>query len=94
MVSQIRLKREKVSGCRTAAGRPESTLSNHECRDAGPVRCNGWLSRLSCQREIHASKLQPQPRRAASMVAMSIFFISIIASNARLAAAGSESVIA
>src|SRR4029079_11910105 len=36
----------------------------------------------------------PQPRRAASIAAMSIFFICIIASNARLAAAGSESVIA
>src|SRR6478672_6299637 len=33
-----------------------------------------------------------QPRRAASIVAMSIFFIVIIASNARLAAAGSGSV--
>ena len=30
-----------------------------------------------------------QPRRAASMAAMSIFFIVIIASNARLATAGS-----
>jgi hypothetical protein len=35
-----------------------------------------------------------QPRRAASIVAMSIFLISIIASNARFAAAGSGSVIA
>jgi hypothetical protein len=35
-----------------------------------------------------------EPRCAASIVAMSIFFISIIASNARLAAAVSESVIA
>src|ERR1043165_1417914 len=39
-------------------------------------------------------RLQRQPRRAASMAAMSIFFISIIASNARLATAGSGSVIA
>jgi hypothetical protein len=29
--------------------------------------------------------MQPQPRRAALIAAMSIFFISIIASNARLA---------
>src|SRR5216117_1046941 len=36
----------------------------------------------------------PQPRRAASIAAMSIFFICIIASNARLAAATSGSVIA
>jgi hypothetical protein len=35
-----------------------------------------------------------QPWRAASMAAMSIFFICIIASNARLAAAGSGSMIA
>src|SRR5688572_20578303 len=39
-------------------------------------------------------RLQLQPRRAASIAAMSIFFISIIASNARLAAAESGSVIA
>ena len=44
--------------------------------------------------EMHASKLPSQPRRAASIAAMSIFFICIIASNARLAAAGSGSVIA
>jgi len=37
---------------------------------------------------------QLQPRRAASIAAMSIFFICIIASNARLAAAVSGSVIA
>src|SRR5262245_52436958 len=35
-----------------------------------------------------------QPRRAASIAAMSIFFIVIIASNARLATAGSGFVIA
>src|SRR5687767_2431467 len=35
-----------------------------------------------------------QPRRAASIAAMSIFVIPIIASNARLAAAGSGSLIA
>ena len=38
--------------------------------------------------------VQTQPRCAASIVAMSIFFIRIIASNARLAAAGSGPVIA
>ncbi len=38
--------------------------------------------------------MQFQPRRAASIAAMSIFVICIIASNARLAAAGSGSVIA
>jgi len=38
--------------------------------------------------------MQPQPRRAASIAAMSMFFICIIASNARLAAAVSGSVIA
>src|SRR5215470_13367797 len=41
-----------------------------------------------------ASKRQPQPRCAASIAAMSIFLISIIASNARLAAARSGSVTA
>ena len=35
-----------------------------------------------------------RPRRAASIVAMSIFFIFIIASNARFAAERSESVVA
>src|ERR1700744_4233876 len=39
--------------------------------------------------EMPAAKMQPQPRRAASIAATSIFFICIIASNARLAAAGS-----
>src|SRR5262245_47634289 len=43
---------------------------------------------------MHAPETQPQPRRAASIAAMSIFLIDIIASNARLAAAGSGSVIA
>src|SRR5262245_63088168 len=38
---------------------------------------------------VHASTLPPQPRRAASIAAMSIFLICIIASNASLAAAGS-----
>src|SRR5947209_8425376 len=102
---------------RSAAGRALDALSNELDRDARPVRCNGWLSRLSCGREyvlpsvenrrlrtervrlrsscapcaseIHASKMRPQPRHAASIAAMSIFFICIIASNARLAAAGS-----
>ena len=45
-------------------------------------------------RGTHRSKMQSQPRRAASIAAISIFFISIIASNARLAAAGSASVTA
>ena len=40
-----------------------------------------WCS--PCASEMHASKMQPQPRRAASIAAMSIFFICIIASNAR-----------
>src|ERR1700733_10770800 len=43
---------------------------------------------------VYAHHLPPQPRRAASIAAMSIFLIVIIASNARLAAAGSGSVIA
>src|SRR5262249_33281295 len=43
---------------------------------------------------MHASKRQPQPWGAASIAAMSIFFICIIASNARLAAAGSGSAMA
>ena len=47
-----------------------------------------------CAFEMYASKMQPQPRRAASIAAMSIFFICIIASNARLAAAVSGSVTA
>ena len=44
--------------------------------------------------EKHASTMPSQSRRAASIAAMSIFFICIIASNARFAAAGSGSVIA
>src|SRR3979411_564603 len=44
--------------------------------------------------EMHASRMQTQPRRAASIAAMAILFICIIASNARLAAAGSGSVTA
>ena len=43
-----------------------------------------------CAFEMYASKMQPQPRRAASIAAMSIFFICIIASKARLAAAVSD----
>jgi hypothetical protein len=43
---------------------------------------------------MYESKMRSQPRRAASIAAMSIFFICIIASNARLAAARSGSVIA
>lgn len=38
--------------------------------------------------ELDGARVQAQPRRAASIVAMSIFFIVIIASNARLEAAG------
>ena len=45
-------------------------------------------------RGVHAWQARPQPRRAASMAAMSIFVICIIASNARLAAAPQGSVIA
>src|SRR4051812_47773909 len=43
------------------------------------------VARLTCGTLICADA--PQPRRAASMAATSIFFIVIIASNARLAAA-------
>jgi hypothetical protein len=48
--------------------------------------------RSHCVDLMRASKMQPQPRRAASIAAMSIFFICIIVSNARLAAAESGSV--
>src|SRR5437868_66476 len=44
--------------------------------------------------DIAVRKKHSQPRRAASIAAMSIFFICIIASKARFAAAGSGSVIA
>ena len=64
----------------------------------------GPLERLRIPENAHAASvccrvwfgvaLQPQPRRAASIAAMSIFFICIIASKARLATAGSESVTA
>src|SRR6266850_5050903 len=47
-----------------------------------------------CGSQMHPSKMQPQPRRATSIAAMSIFFICIIASNARSAAAGSGPVTA
>jgi hypothetical protein len=36
---------------RSAAGRADGHLSNHDDRDARPVRCNGWSSRLSFGRE-------------------------------------------
>ena len=45
-------------------------------------------------RDARVAKMQPQPRCAASIAAMSIFFICIIASNAGLAAARSGSVTA
>jgi hypothetical protein len=51
-----------------------------------------WHQKLG--NAMHGSKMQSQPRRAASIAAMSIFFICIIASNARFADAGSGSVIA
>ena len=54
----------------------------------------GAIVRLAVFRARHSNLPSTQPRRAASIVAMSIFCISIIASNARLAAAGSGSVIA
>jgi len=52
--------------------------------------------RGSPARALRGARLpvEDQPRRAASMAAMSIFVISIIASKARLAAAGSGSAIA
>src|SRR6266511_6287853 len=54
----------------------------------GAKRSAGWAGWAADARALH------QLRRAASIAAMSIFFISIIASNARLAAAGSGSLIA
>ena len=53
------------------------------------ARCSGHASTGP-----HASLLRPYPRRAASIAAISIFCICIIASNARLARAGSGSLIA
>jgi hypothetical protein len=35
----------------TFSGRAPSQLKNHKDRDARPVRCNGWLSPLTCGRE-------------------------------------------
>src|SRR5215831_8766197 len=42
------LNRHNVS---TFSGRAPSQLKNHKDREARPVRCNGWLSRLTCGRE-------------------------------------------
>ena len=53
-----------------------------------------WLGMPNCVADSTPRRFQPQPRRAASIAAMSILFISIMASNARFAAAESESVIA
>src|SRR5262245_64428543 len=36
---------------RSAAGRALDQVAIYEDRDARSVRCNGWLSRLSCGRE-------------------------------------------
>src|SRR5262245_22609953 len=46
----------------------------------------------SSSKTAKASTTQSQPRRTASIAAMSIFFICIIASNARFAAAGAGAV--
>src|SRR5580765_4572439 len=58
---------------------------------AGVVQSSGNFAAFQPPNEVSNTF---QPRRAASIAAMSIFFICIIASNARLAAAGSGSVIA
>src|SRR4051812_41129180 len=52
------------------------------------------VSHIPSRFRRHASTPPPHPRLAASIVAMSIFFIVIIASNARFAAAGLGSVMA
>jgi len=52
------------------------------------------IDRPSCFIACCASRTHSQPRRAASIAAMSIFFIFIIASNARFATTGSGSAIA
>src|SRR3954463_16658549 len=63
-------------------------MSAYDRAGSGPSR------RVPLRLEDDASSMQPQRRRAASIAAMSIFPITIIASNARLAAAGSGSVMA
>src|SRR5437868_14560219 len=61
------------------------------CATGGPVI--NALSGITLTLKV-ARRLQLQRWRAASIAAMSIFLISIMASNARLAAARSGSVIA
>ena len=46
-----------------------------------------WLGMPNCVADSAPRRFQPQPRRAVSIAAMSILFISIMASNARFAAA-------
>lgn len=43
------------------------------------------MSHISFLRRVPPAVMERQPRRAASITAMSIFFMSIIASNARFA---------
>src|SRR5207344_1914894 len=64
---------------------------------SGHIECVGNL--IEAPRYIrfpryNLNRALPQPRRAASIAAISIFFMCIIASNARLAAAVSGSVTA
>jgi len=71
------------------------------CPDAAQVigvrALTGYSSASFADRSLAAAEAglgEPQPRRAASIAAMSIFFIPIIAANARWATAGSGSEIA
>src|SRR5262245_53748185 len=72
----------------------QSSLANASLSCRGPPRGRLRASYSHCASEMRDSWTRPQPRRAASIAAMSIFFICIIASNARLAAAVSGSVTA
>ena len=87
--------------CRSP-GAPDPNLSHPWSEALRPSReritCSMRIRATSWRRSTNApgddGHAHRQPRRAASIAAMSIFFIDIIASNARLAAAGSGSEIA
>ena len=90
--ASTRVRRDHPAGCPTDPGRAGRaragirSVATARAPDRPPVP-----ESLPGMSEASSLGEERQPRRAASIAAMSIFFISIIASNARLAAARSGS---
>src|SRR5690606_19965633 len=76
---------DRLGPCELREIRRDHEAVSRQRPDHAPGRSRGkpWIR-----------SLRPQPRRAASIAAMSIFLICSMASNARLATAGSGSLIA